>query len=90
MHAASLENQFVANGFSHEQYGRALFTNDFVLAGPTSDPAGVSADGSHNIVQAFADIAAAGINGGARRRPRSCRAVARPERRSRSIRSGNW
>src|ERR1700685_3809559 len=26
VHAASLENQFVANGYSYEQYGRALFT----------------------------------------------------------------
>ncbi len=63
VHAASLENQFVANGFSYEPYGRAIFTNDFVLAGPKSDPAGVSANGAHNIAQAFADVAAAGING---------------------------
>ena len=41
VHAASLENQFVANGFSYNnQYGYAIFTNDFVLAGPTGDPAG--------------------------------------------------
>lgn len=65
VHAASLENQFVANGFSYnKQYGNAIWTNDFVLAGPSSDPAGVGANGSHNIAQAFADIAAAGINGG--------------------------
>jgi ABC-type tungstate transport system permease subunit len=68
VHAASLENQFVAGGYSYEQYGRAIFTNDFVLAGPTGDPAGVSAagatNGSNNIVQAFADIAAAGYNSG--------------------------
>ena len=43
VHAASLENQFVANGFSYNnQYGNAIFTNDFVLAGPTGDPAGVA------------------------------------------------
>ena len=43
MHAASLENQFVASGFSYNnQYGNAIFTNDFVLAGPTGDPAGVA------------------------------------------------
>ena len=42
VHAASLENQFVAGGYSSEQYGRALWTNDFVLAGPNSDPAGVA------------------------------------------------
>ena len=63
VHAASLENQFVAGGFSYEPYGRAIFTNDFVLAGPKGDPAGVSANGAHNIAQAFADVAAAGING---------------------------
>ncbi len=61
VHAASLENQFVANGFSYNnQYGNAIFTNDFVLAGPTGDPAGVGANGANNIAQAFADVAAAG------------------------------
>ncbi len=64
VHAATLENQFVANGYSYERYGRAIFTNDFVLAGPKSDPAGVATNGAHNVAQAFADIAAAGINGG--------------------------
>jgi tungstate transport system substrate-binding protein len=64
VHAASLENQFVAGGYSYEQYGRALWTNDFVLAGANSDPAGVSANAPNNIVQAFADVAAGGINGG--------------------------
>jgi ABC-type tungstate transport system permease subunit len=63
VHAASLENQFVSGGYSYEKYGRAIFINDFVLAGPTGDPAGVSAGGAHNIVQAFADIASAGIAG---------------------------
>ena len=64
VHASSLENQFVGGGFSLEQYGRALFINDFVLAGPKSDPAAVGTTGAHNIAQAFADVAAAGINGG--------------------------
>ena len=64
VHAATLENQFVSKGYSYEQYGRAIFTNDFVLGGPKGDPAGVAANGAHNIAQAFADIAAAGINGG--------------------------
>lgn len=63
VHAASLENQFVAGGYSYEKYGRALFTNDFVLAGPSGDPAGVAANGAHNVVQAFADVAAAGAAG---------------------------
>lgn len=63
VHAPSLENQFVAGGYSHERYGRALFTNDFVLAGPTGDPAGVGANGANNIAQAFADVASAGMSG---------------------------
>ncbi len=63
VHAASLENQFVANGFSYQnQYGHSIFTNDFILAGPTGDPAGAAAD-AHNIAKAFADIAAAGVAG---------------------------
>ncbi len=61
---ASLENQFVAAGYSYDnQYGYATFRSDFVLAGPTTDPAGVAANASSNIAQAFADIAAAGIAG---------------------------
>jgi ABC-type tungstate transport system permease subunit len=64
VHAASLENQFVANGFSYNnQYGNAIFTNDFVLAGPTSDPAGVAGNGAGSIAQAFADVASAGAAG---------------------------
>ena len=48
MHAASLENQFVASGYSYNnQFGNAIFTNDFVLAGPTGDPAGVGAERRH-------------------------------------------
>jgi tungstate transport system substrate-binding protein len=64
VHAASLENQFVADGFSYQnQPGYAVFTNDFVLAGPKGDPAGVGAGGAHNVAQAFADVATAGIAG---------------------------
>ncbi len=63
VHAASLENQFVAGGFSAEQYGRAIFTNDFVLAGATRDPAGVGTAGANNVAQAFADVATAGAAG---------------------------
>jgi tungstate transport system substrate-binding protein len=63
VHAASLENQFVAGGFSYPafQFGNALWTNNFVLAGPQTDPAGVAANASNNIAQAYADVAAAGI-----------------------------
>lgn len=64
VHAPSLENQFVASGFSYNnQYGNALFTNDFILAGPTGDPAGAGTNAAHNIAQAYADIATAGNNG---------------------------
>jgi tungstate transport system substrate-binding protein len=66
VHAASLENTFVTppSGptFSDEQYGRAIFYGDYVLLGPASDPAGVMTGGqpSHNMVDAFQKIAAAG------------------------------
>ena len=63
VHAASLENQFVQGGYSYEHYGRAIFTNDFVLAGAKADPAGVAVNGTHNIAQSFADIATAGAAG---------------------------
>ena len=63
VHAASLENQFVANGYSQEQYGRALWINDFVLGGPNADPAGVKTTGLHDIARAFAGVAASGIAG---------------------------
>jgi tungstate transport system substrate-binding protein len=64
VHAASLENQFVAGGYAYNnQYGNAIFINDFVLAGPTGDPAGAGANGANNAAQAFADVAAAGAAG---------------------------
>jgi ABC-type tungstate transport system permease subunit len=68
VHAASLENQFVAGGFSYNnQYGNAIFRNDFVLAGPTADAshANVGSNATNNIAQAFADVAAAGVAGNA-------------------------
>ena len=64
VHAASIENQFVADGFSYLPAGLAIFRNDFVFAGPVTDPAGVSKNAPNNIVQAFADVATAGFNGG--------------------------
>ncbi|MGC4109399.1 MAG: substrate-binding domain-containing protein [Nocardioides sp.] len=61
VHAASLENQFVQQGYSLEKYGRAVFWGDFVLLGPASDPAKVMNSKSHeDIVRAFQKIAAAG------------------------------
>ena len=63
VHAASLENQFVDQGYSAEQYGRAIFWGDYVLLGPASDPAGVMSDAPHDVAKAFEDIAAAGALG---------------------------
>ncbi len=68
VHAASLENQFVGDGFSYNnQYGNAIFRNDFVLVGPTADAghANVGSNAANNIAQAFADVAAAGVAGNA-------------------------
>jgi tungstate transport system substrate-binding protein len=69
VHAASLENQFVAPAsgpsFSDEQFGRAIFYGDYVLLGPSGDPAGVMSgtSPSHDIVTAFQKIATAGAGG---------------------------
>lgn len=65
VHAASLENQFVADGYSAEPYGRAIFWGDYVLLGPAADPAGVMTSGtpSHDIVSAYQKIATAGVAG---------------------------
>jgi tungstate transport system substrate-binding protein len=65
VHAASLENQFLAGGYSYNnQPGYAVFRNDFVLAGPTADPAAVGTNAANNAPRAFADVAVAGYNGG--------------------------
>lgn len=63
VHAASLENQFVADGYSLETAGRAIFWGDYVLLGPKSDPVGVKASAAHDIVKAFEMVAAAGEAG---------------------------
>ena len=63
VHAASLENQFVADGYSTEKFGRAVFWGDYVLLGPKSDPAGVMKAAPHDVVTAFEKIAAAGEAG---------------------------
>jgi tungstate transport system substrate-binding protein len=61
VHAPTLENQFVADGWSlNNAPGRAIFWGDYVLLGPNNDPAGVMTDDSNNIVGAFEKIAAAG------------------------------
>ncbi len=47
VHAASLENQFVASGFSfRNQFGHAIFRNDFVTANGQACPGGVLPSGS--------------------------------------------
>src|ERR1700761_2556278 len=52
VHAPTLENQFVRGQFSYQTsstsgltnpFGSAIWTNDFVPAGPPGDPAGVAA-----------------------------------------------
>ena len=64
VHAPSLENQFVSGGFSmNNNFGHAIFTNDFILVGPTGDPAAASPD-VHNIAAAMADVARVGAAGG--------------------------
>jgi tungstate transport system substrate-binding protein len=65
VHAPSLENQFVAGGYSlNNDYGRAIFWGDYILAGAASDPAGITANGdTNNIVKSYADVAAAGVAG---------------------------
>ena len=64
VHAASLENQFVDQGFSYNnEYGHAIWTNDFVLLGPAAAEAtkgDVLARSPHNIAQAFANMAEKG------------------------------
>jgi tungstate transport system substrate-binding protein len=62
VHAPAIENQFVRDGFSAEQYGRAVFYGDFVILGPSSDPAHVLTDAPHDAAKAFAQIAQAAAN----------------------------
>lgn len=62
-HAPSLEQQFVDQGFSAEPFGRAIFSSDYVLVGPTDDPAGVTGNAGHDAITALEDIAAAGAAG---------------------------
>jgi tungstate transport system substrate-binding protein len=52
VHAKSLEEKFLAEGFSLKRY--PVMYNDFVLIGPKSDPAGIK--GSKDIVAALTTI----------------------------------
>jgi tungstate transport system substrate-binding protein len=70
VHAAPLENTFVTPpsgpSYSYEAAGRSLMWGDFVLAGWTGDPAGVTAaGGAHDVVAAFHKIALEGLAGNA-------------------------
>jgi len=56
VHARSLEDKFVAEGHGIDR--RDVMYNDFIIAGPTSDPAGVA--GSKDVIAAFRKIAASG------------------------------
>lgn len=62
-HAPSLEAKFVADGFSLEPYGRAIFYSDYVIVGPADDPAGAFTGSRHDAVTTFEKIAAAGAAG---------------------------
>jgi tungstate transport system substrate-binding protein len=64
-HAPSLEAQFVADGYSAEPVGRAIFYSDYVIVGPLDDPAGVLTNAPHDAVTAFERIATAGAAGNA-------------------------
>jgi tungstate transport system substrate-binding protein len=59
-HNPTAEAAFVAGGYSYEPLGRAVMYSDFVVVGPTADPAGVHTAGPANAVKAFEAIAAAG------------------------------
>ena len=57
VHARSLEDQFMANGYGSER--RDVMYNDFVLLGPPHDPAGIV--GSSDSVEVMNKIAAATV-----------------------------
>jgi len=57
VHARALEDKFVAEGWGIDRHD--VMYNDFIVAGPVRDPAGVQ--GSHDVVDAFRKIAAAGV-----------------------------
>jgi len=64
-HAPTSEAQFVADGFSLEPFGRAIFYNDYVLIGHDADPANVLGADPHDAIGAMEAIAAAGAAGNA-------------------------
>ncbi|HZV73053.1 MAG TPA: substrate-binding domain-containing protein [Conexibacter sp.] len=62
-HAPTLEQQFVTDGWSLESAGRAIFYSDYVIVGPTGDPAGVRLTAPHDAISALEAIATAGSGG---------------------------
>jgi tungstate transport system substrate-binding protein len=62
-HSPALERQFVQDGFSYEPIGRTVMWNDYVIVGPSGDPAGVLAAARHDAATALEAIAAAGAAG---------------------------
>jgi tungstate transport system substrate-binding protein len=58
VHARSREDKFVAEGFGVNR--KDVMYNDFVLIGPSSDPAGIK--GMKNVVKAFKKIASSRVN----------------------------
>jgi len=59
IHAKSLEETFVNQGYGVHRVG--VMYNDFIIIGPTTDPAGIK--GTTNATQAFAKIMQAGNQG---------------------------
>jgi tungstate transport system substrate-binding protein len=57
VHARQLEDKFVAEGWGVDR--RDVMYNDFIVVGPTSDPAGIK--GSHDVLDAFRKIASAKV-----------------------------
>lgn len=64
VHSPPLEKNFVTGGYSYEPLGRSLLYNDYVIVGPTSDPAGVAANAPHDGVKAYTVIAQRGASNG--------------------------
>lgn len=56
VHARPMEDKFVAEGYGVDR--RDVMYNDFIVAGPVSDPAGVG--GGKDVIAAFKKIAASG------------------------------
>jgi tungstate transport system substrate-binding protein len=79
VHAVELEQRFMAEG--HGELRLTVFSNDYVIAGPPSDPAGVraatdAADAMRRIEAAGAPFASRGDDSGTHHAERALRAAA--------------